>query len=92
MIRAMIGDLLPKSRGAWNLAVGYKYIEPDAVLDAFNDPNFHFGGTNAKGYFIVANYYFANNAWVSARWYRANEVYGPPLAIDLLQLELGTRF
>jgi hypothetical protein len=92
MIRATIGDLLPHTHGNWSISAGYKYIEPDAVLDAFNDPNFHYGGTNAKGYFIFANYYFANNAWLTAKWYSANEVDGPPLAIDLLQLELNTRF
>jgi hypothetical protein len=92
MIRATIGNLLPHSHGDWSVSAGYKYIEPDAVLDAFNDPNFHYGGTNARGYFIFANYYFANNAWLTAKWYSANEVDGPPLAIDLLQLELNTRF
>jgi hypothetical protein len=92
MIRATIGNLLPHTHGDWNVSAGYKYIEPDAVLDAFNDPNFHYGGTNAKGYFIFANYYFANNAWLTAKWYSANQVDGPPLAIDLLQLELNTRF
>jgi len=92
MIRATVGDLLPHTRGDWNVSAGYKYIEPDAVLDAFNNPNFHLGGTNAKGYFIFANYYFANNAWMTARWYSANQVFGPPLLIDVLQLELSTRF
>jgi hypothetical protein len=92
LIRATIGNILPHTRGDWNVSAGYKYIEPDAVLDAFNDPNFHYGGTNARGYFIFANYYFANNAWMTAKWYSANQVDGPPLAIDLLQLELNTRF
>ena len=25
--------------------------------------NFHLGGTNAKGYYLSASYYFANIAW-----------------------------
>ena len=49
-------------------------------------------GLNAKGYYISASYFFANNTWVDGRWFSANEVYGPPLAIDVLQLELNTRF
>jgi len=82
----------PATRGDWNVTAGYRYIQPDAVIDAFNDHDFHQGGTNAKGYYILVNYFFANNAWLSGRWFSANEVYGPPLAIDVLQLELNTKF
>jgi hypothetical protein len=92
LVKATVGFLKPSAKGEWNLAAGYKYIEPDAVLDAFNDRDFHLGGTNAKGYFMSANYYFANNTWLSGRWFSATEVFGPPLAIDVLQLELNTKF
>ncbi len=78
--------------GDWGVTVGYRYIEPDAVLDAFNDHDFHLGGTNAKGYYVSASYFFANNTWVDGRWFSANQVFGLPLAIDVLQLELNTRF
>jgi hypothetical protein len=50
------------------------------------------GGTNTKGYYIIANYYFAKNTWIDGRWFSATEVFGPPLAIDVLQLELQTKF
>ncbi len=62
------------------------------MLDAFNDNDFHLGGTNAKGYFLYASYYFANNTWLDARWFSANEVFGSPYAIDVLQLEVQTKF
>jgi hypothetical protein len=91
-IKATIGYLHPENKGDWFLAAGYKYIEPDAVLDAFNDYDFHGGGANAKGYFVYAGYYFTRNSWVDARWFSANQVYGPPLAIDVLMLELNTKF
>ena len=92
LVKATVGYLKPGAKGEWNMAAGYKYIEPDAVLDAFNDRDFHLGGTNARGYFLSGNYYFANNTWLSARWFSATEVFGPPLAIDVLQLELNTKF
>ncbi len=92
MVKATVGYLHPENRGDWYFSAGYKYIEPDAVLDAFNDHDFHMGGTNARGYFVSAGYYFAKNTWVDARWFSANQVFGPPLAIDVLQLELNTRF
>ncbi len=92
MVKATVGYIDPGAKGDWQLVVGYKYIEGDAVLDAFNDHDFHQGGTNAKGYFVTAAYYFANNTWIDGRWFSANQVSGVPLAIDVLQLELNTRF
>ena len=35
--------------GEWNFGVFYKYLEADAVLDAFTDSDFHGGGTDAEG-------------------------------------------
>ena len=92
LIKATLGTANPSNRGDWFLTAGYKYIEPDAVMDAFNDYDFHLGGTNAKGYFILGGYYFAKNSWADARWYSSNQVYNFPLAIDVLMLELNTRF
>lgn len=92
MIKAVLGTATRSRRGDWFLSAGYKYIEPDAVLDAFNDHDFHLGGTNAKGYILTGGYYFARDTWIDTRWFSADQVYGPPLAIDVLQLELQTRF
>ena len=80
------------ARWEWNIIGGYKYIQPDAVLDAFNDHDFHLGGTNAKGYYLKASLGIFDNTWLSARWFSADEVYGPPLAIDVMQLDLNARF
>jgi len=78
--------------GEWNVLGGYKRIESDAVLDAFTDSTFHVGGTNAKGYYIQSNIGFTHNAWLDARWFSATEVSGPPLAVDVLQVDLNARF
>jgi len=88
----LFGDPEPRTRWAWNITGGYKYIQPDAVLDAFNDHDFHMGGTNARGYFLKASLGVFDNTWLSARWFSANEVYGPPLAIDVMQLDLNAVF
>jgi len=79
-------------RWEWNIIGGYKYIQPDAVLDAFDDHDFHMGGTNAKGYYLKASLGIFDNTWLTARWFSADEVYGPPLAIDVMQLDLNARF
>ncbi len=87
-----IGDPEPRSFGAWNVSLGYKYIEPDAVPDAFTDSDFHLGGTNAKGFVIGGSLGIYKNTWITGRWLSANEVYGPPLAIDVLQIDLNAGF
>jgi hypothetical protein len=92
MFKVTLGDPDTIEKGQWNFSVTYKYLEPDAVLDAFTDPDFNLGGTNAKGYIIGAQYAVAKDAWVQARYLSAREVFGPPLSIDVLQLEMNARF
>jgi hypothetical protein len=78
--------------GAWRAYVGYKYLDGDAVLDAFTDSDFHLGGTNAKGYFLGGDYAFTQRTFVRLRYLSANEIDGPPLGIDVLQLDLNAQF
>jgi hypothetical protein len=67
-------------------------LQGDAVVDAFTDSDFHLGGTNAKGYMLSAAYGLGRNVWLRARWLSAREVDGPPLDIDVLQLDLQAGF
>lgn len=92
MLQATLGNPSPSIRGDWNMMLGYKYIEADAMPDGYNDSSFHLGGTNARGYTLGGSYAFDSNTWLAARWLSSKEVSGPPLAIDVLQLELNTRF
>ena len=86
-------DIVPPPRqGDWQAWLGYKYVERDAVLDAFNDPDFHLGGTDAKGWFVGGSYGIAKNTSLRARYLSANEIDLPPLAIDVFQLDLTTKF
>ncbi|QYJ19960.1 putative porin [Achromobacter sp. ES-001] len=93
MLQATLGrsyDL--KDKGDWLAFVGYKYIQPDALPDAYNDSSFHQGGTNARGYYIGAGYAFEKNVYGVFRWMSTKEIYGPPLAIDTMQFEINARF
>lgn len=78
--------------GHWNTFAAYKYVERDAVLDAFTDSDFHLGGTNAKGWFIGGNYGLMNGVWLTGRWLSADIISGPPYGIDVLQVDINTRF
>ncbi|MEN5254019.1 putative porin [Pseudomonas protegens] len=93
MVQFTLGNALEMKRaGDWNLLAGYKYIQPDALPDGFNDSSFHLGGTNAKGYFLGGNYGIDKNIYATARYMSASEVYGPRYEVDVMQLELNTRF
>lgn len=78
--------------GAWRGVVGYRYLQRDAVLDAYTDSDFHFGGTDARGYYLVGDYGLANRVWMRLRYLSSNAIDGPTLGIDTVQIDLNTRF
>jgi LysM repeat protein len=88
----LFGNAEVKLRNDWNVFAIYRRLGRDAVLDAFNDPDFYLGGTNYKGYQLGVRYAFADRAWVRLRWMSADELDGPPLGIDVLQLDVNARF
>lgn len=93
MIHAALGkNYSVVDRGDWQVFAGYKYIQPDAVPDAYNDSTFHLGGTNAKGYYLGAAYAIEKNVVGQLRWTSSREIYGSPLSINVMQLELNARF
>lgn len=92
LLRTVLGDPVASFPGAWNAGLSYKYLEADAVLDALTDSDFHLGGTNAKGLILSGSYGLFRNTWISARWFSANEIDGPPLSIDVLQFDLNAKF
>jgi hypothetical protein len=79
-------------RGNWRVTGGYRYLESDAVLDAFTDSDFHLGGTDAKGWTLAYERGLAENAWLRLRWLSADEIDGPPLGVDTIQVDLNARF
>ncbi|MEW5967918.1 MAG: putative porin [Pseudomonadota bacterium] len=90
--RLTIGHPRVADRNEWQAFVGYRYLERDAVLDAFTDSDFHLGGTNHKGFMIGGSYGLYKNTWLSARWLSSDEISGLPLSIDVFQLDLNARF
>jgi Putative porin len=87
-----VGNPRVKQRGDWQASVAYKYLESDAVLDALTDSDFHLGGTNAKGFIIGASYGLDKETSLGMRWISTDQIDGPPLSIDTLQVDLSVRF
>lgn len=77
---------------SWQTFIAYRYLERDAVLDAFTDSDFHLGGTNSKGWILGGSYGLMENTSLTARYLSADEIDGPPLGIDVLQLDLNAKF
>lgn len=96
-VRALVGRPDPRTftdwrLGDWSVLAKYKYIESDAVLDAFNDSDFALGGTNAQGFVVQGTMGLYRGLAARARYLSTNEIAGPPLAIDVLQLDLLVSF
>lgn len=76
----------------WQTSLSYKYLEADAVLDAFTDSDFHLGGTNAKGWILGGQLGLGKDLWLRARWLSSDTISERPVAIDTLQVDLNARF
>lgn len=61
-------------RGDWQVSVAYKYLERDAVLDAYTDSDFHLGGTDAKGFVLEGSYGILDNTWMTLKYLSASEI------------------
>ena len=86
------GSFAYGERNSWRASLGYRYLQRDAVLDAFNDEDFHLGGTDTKGYIVNFDYAVNPHVWARLRYLSATAIDGPPLAIDVLMLDLNTQF
>lgn len=77
---------------AWRAAFGYRYLQADAVLDAFTDSDFRLGGTDVKGYTFSFDYALSPKVVSRLRYISGSEIDGPPLGIDVVQLDLLASF
>ncbi len=91
-LRMALGDAEVNRFGAWQVFAGYKRLERDAVPDAFTDSDFRLGGTDAKGYLLGASFGLGKNTAFGLRVLSGDSISGPPLAVDVVQLELNVRY
>jgi len=93
-VRLDVGDVEIHKLNDWSTFIAYRYLERDAVLDAYTDSIFHQGGTNAKGWILGANYGIAKNTWLNLRWFSTESIEDlqkQPLSIDTVTLDLNVR-
>jgi hypothetical protein len=92
LARMAVGMPAMLLRHDWQISMTYRYLEADAVPDAYTDSDFHLGGTNNQGYILGLLYGLERNTWLSARWMSSNEITGGRLSISVLQVYLNARF
>lgn len=76
----------------WRVFGEYRYVERDSMLDVFTDSDFALGGTDNQGFIVGFELGLAKNTWLTTRWFSSTEIDGPPLSIDVLQVDWNTRF
>ncbi len=92
LVRVAVGMPTMLLKNDWQLSLTYRYLEADAVLDAFTDSDFHLGGTNNKGFIVGAQYGLSRNTWLNARWLSSREISGLPLSINTVQVYFNAKF
>jgi len=92
LLNLVVGSAAFQQRGDWNAYLGYRYIESDAVVDAFNDSDFGMGGTNLKGFTIGGNYALSPAVRLGLRWMSADEIAGPKFQCDVLEFDVNAKF
>lgn len=88
----IVGQPTVRALGDWRFAAFYRYLERDAVLDAFTDSDFHLGGTDTKGYQLSFDLGLSRGSSLRLRYLTADEIDGLPLGIDVWQLDFNGSF
>lgn len=86
------GKIAMAKRGDWTLGVNYRWIGSDAVVDGFNDSDFGGGGTNVKGFVFSGSYAISPNAAFGVQYLSSDQIAGPPLRSDILQVDFRLKF
>ena len=85
-----------KKPGEWQGKFIYRKMEQNAVLSAFNDSNFHEGGTNAKGIQVGLKYQIRNGVQASYTFWdtenERNAVGNLPYDVQMHHLDLNFNF
>ena len=87
-----VGQKVLQQRWDWNVMLGYKYVQSDAVIDGLDDSDFGLGGTNLQGYILAANVALAKRVWVRLRYLSADSIAGPTYKSDVIQLDLNAKY
>jgi hypothetical protein len=88
------GDAVLQRPGNWDVSVGYRHLESDAVVDAFTDADFggDLLGTNLQGFTLDGNLELSPGVRLEAKWMSASAIAGPSYKNDYLQFDINGKF
>ena len=86
------GHVVLEKAWDWNISLGYRYVESDAVVDGFCDNDFGGGGTNLKGFTISGSVGITPRTSFGIRWMSADSISGVPFKEDVLQVDFSAKF
>jgi hypothetical protein len=92
MVKTEFGKPKLERARDWNAYISYRYVESDAMPDAFTDDDFGGGGTNFQGFTLGAQMALSPNVKLGARWMSSTEIAGPPLKMDIFMMDITARF
>jgi hypothetical protein len=92
LVNLNFGSPTLQKRWDWNLNVGYRYVESDAVVDGFCDSDFGGGGTNLKGFTLGGGLGLSSRVWLALRWMSADSIAGPAYKNDTIQFDINAKF
>ena len=79
-------------RGQWKLLAQYSRLEADAFVDIFPDADLYDGGTDNKGWELIADYGVFDNVIFSVDYYFAQNITGDEQDEHALQTDLIFKF
>lgn len=105
-LRLQFGSTALGERGEWQGFAALRKFDRDAWLDGLTDTTWHGGGTGYQGWSLGARYAFDRRTHLGLRWtstrnlddkvvsttFPLGTLSGAPLKLDVLQLDLNTRF
>jgi hypothetical protein len=93
-VNLKLGDIVLDKGGDWNIGVGYRHLESDAVVDGFTDADFggELVGTNLQGFTLTGSVALAHGIWFEAKWFSATAITGPSFKNDDIQLDVNAKF
>lgn len=105
-LRLQFGSAELGERGEWQGFAALRKFDRDAWLDGLTDTTWHGGGTGYQGWSLGGRYAFDRRTHLGLRWTSTRNIddkvvsatfplgtlSGAPLKLDVLQLDLNTRF
>lgn len=92
ILKALFGWPIMAKPDDWQVALSYRELGADAVIDAFADSDFNLGGTDARGYVFEASYGLMNEVWATGKLMSSNSIDGFDFGVDIVQIDINARF